>query len=303
MAKELIDLHIHSNCSDGVLSPKQIIDKAVENGVKTISITDHDTVSSYTSDLFQYAEKKKINLVPGVEISCKLNKIGIHILGYNFDLNNKELLKCLDSLRNARHNYLVDVSNALNKVGYVVNVSKLDLIEAVTKAHIAIDVIENELNKKLLLKEFGHIPSKGEFIETIMNEGCKAYVKKESVSPKEASEYIKKAGGKVVIAHPVAYRYEDNLNEEDIERLIEDINPFGLEANYIYVDKENRVIDECEIWNKIAKKHNLVSTIGSDYHNSDSIRPEIGLVNTSAKLGEKEMKTIIDMLNNHYKKY
>lgn len=284
MGRELIDLHIHSNCSDGVLNPKEIIDVAKKNNVSIISITDHDTIASYTNELFEYAKSKGIKLIVGVEISCKLNKVGIHILGYNFDLNNKELLECLDSLRNARHNYLINVSKALNDIGYVLNTSKLDSIEAVTKAHIALDVINNETNKELLLKDFGHIPSKGEFIETIMNEGCRAYVEKKSVTPKEASEYIKKARGKVVIAHPVAYKYEDNLTEEDIERLVEDIEPYGLEANYIYVDKNGNVIDECEIWNKVAKKHNLVVTTGSDFHASDGIRPEIGLVNIPTKL-------------------
>lgn len=284
MNRGLIDLHIHSNCSDGVLTPKEIIDVAKRNNVSIISITDHDTVAGYTSELFKYAKSNGIKLITGVEISCKLNKVGIHILGYNFDLNNKELLECLDSLRNARHNYLTNVSKALNDIGYVLNVSKLDSIQAVTKAHIALDVVENEANRELLIKEFGYIPSKGEFIETIMNEGCKAYVEKKSVTPKEASEYIKKAGGKVVIAHPVAYKYEDNLNELDIERLIESIEPYGLEANYIYVDRKDNIIDECEIWNKIAKKYNLVVTTGSDFHISDGIRPEIGLINTSIKL-------------------
>ena len=116
------------------------------------------------------------------------------------------------------------------------DVEKLDKIEAVTKAHIALNTIENPKNKEKLLVEFGHIPSKGEFIETIMNENCPAYVKKESLTPKEAAEIIRAAKGKVVLAHPVAYVHEDNFTEEDILAIVNDMKPDGLEANYLYFD-------------------------------------------------------------------
>ena len=104
----------------------------------------------------------------------------------------------------------------LNELGYIINVEELDKIDAVTKAHISLDVINNKENQRLLLKNFGHIPNKGEFIETVMNENCPAYVKKETVTPKEASDIIKSANGKVVLAHPVAYIHEDGLEDSDI---------------------------------------------------------------------------------------
>ena len=110
-------------------------------------------------------------LIPAVEISTKIKKCGIHVLGYNIDLNNENLIKKLSLLRNARHDYLNNVAKELEKLGYELNVSKLNKIDAVTKAHIALDVISNENNKRLLIKNFGYIPEKGEFIETIMNEG------------------------------------------------------------------------------------------------------------------------------------
>ena len=87
---EKIDLHIHTNCSDGMLSPKEVVDEAVKNGVSTIAICDHDTIDAYQEELFQYAKSKNIKLVVGVEISTKTNKSGIHVLGYNFDLENQE---------------------------------------------------------------------------------------------------------------------------------------------------------------------------------------------------------------------
>lgn len=173
-----IDLHIHSNYPDGKFSPKEIIDMAKQNNVKYISITDHDNIGGYSNELFEYANKNNITLIPGVEISTKTDKCGIHILGYNFDLNNKELVNQLCKLRNARHDYLHKMSNKLYELGYIVNINKLDKIDSITKGHIANDIVNNKSNEKQLIKYFGHLPNKGEFIETIMNEGCPAYIKK-----------------------------------------------------------------------------------------------------------------------------
>ncbi len=277
---EKIDLHIHSNLSDGTLSPKEIIDEAVKNNVNTIAIADHDTIDAYTKELYEYAKTNNINLINGVEISTKINKAGIHVLGYNFDLNNENFKQKLSSLRNARHDYLYNVAKKLKDLGYVINVEELDKIEAVTKAHISTDVINNKQNEDKLLKEFGHIPNKGEFIETIMNEGCPAYVKKETITPKEAGELIRIANGIVVLAHPVAYIYEDNLTEQDILEILKDMKADGIEANYIYYDRNNNRIDEVDKWNKFAKNNNLkIITIGSDFHNKDNIHPEIGFIN------------------------
>ena len=148
-----IDLHMHSNLSDGVLTPKEIIDTAKENGVDTICIADHDTIEAYTKELIEYAKENGINLIKGVEISTK-DKVGVHVLGYNIDINNEELKDTLYKLRNSRHIYLHDVSKALNKIGYKVNIEELDKVDAVTKAHIAEDVVSNIENKELLLKTF-----------------------------------------------------------------------------------------------------------------------------------------------------
>lgn len=148
-------------------------------------------------------------------------------------------------------------------------------------------------NRDNLINNFGHIPNKGEFIETIMNENCPAYVKKEQITPKEAAEIIRGAGGKVVLAHPVAYMHEDNLTEKDILKIVEDMKPDGIESNYIYVDRNNQIFDETKKWNEFAKENNLFVTIGSDFHNKDGIRPEIGLINTSLILEDKVIENIL----------
>lgn len=291
-----IDLHIHTTMSDGALTPKEVIDEAYKNGVSVIAISDHDTIEAYNDELFAYAESKNIKLINAVEMSTKTNKTGIHVLGYNLDLNNKEFRERLYKIRNARHDYLHNVAEKLNELGYLLNVEELDKIDAVTKAHISLDVIQNEKNKELLLKNFGHVPNKGEFIEAVMNENCPAYVRKESVTPKEAAEIIRAANGKVVLAHPVAYVHEDGLKDEDILKIIEDMKPDGLEANYLYVDSNNNKFDEIDKWNKFAKDNNLFVTAGSDFHSKDGHRPEIGFINQDFILSDEVANEIINNL-------
>ena len=296
--EKIMDLHVHTNCSDGSLSPKEVIDLAVKNGVTVISITDHDTIDAYSDELFDYAESRNLILIPGIEISTKYNKCGIHVLGYNFDLNDENLREELIKLKNARHNYLYDVSLKINELGYEVNVEKLDKIEVVTKADIALDVISNPNNKKLLLNVFGHIPNKGEFIEMLLNNGCPAYVEKYTITPRKAVEIIENAGGKAVFAHPVAYKYEDNLSDDDILAIVNDMKVKVIEANYHYVDKNNNKIEESSHWKEFAKSHNLLCSVGSDFHFDDGIRPSIGFKNWDIEFSRADAYVILDYLSN-----
>ncbi len=291
-----IDLHIHTNKSDGAFSPKEIIDEAAKNKVYAIAIADHDTTDAYNNELFEYAKLKNVKLINAVEISTKTDKSGIHVLGYNYDLKNEKFRQRLYEIRNARHIYLRKVAIKLEEFGYKINTEELDKIDAVTKAHIALDIINNEKNKEILTNNFGHIPNKGEFIETIMNENCPAYVRKESVTPSEAAKIIREAGGKVVLAHPVAYVHEDGLTEENISEIVKDMKPDGIEANYLYVDRNNNKINEVDIWNRFAKEYNLFVTIGSDFHNKDGIRPEVGFVNTDFILDDEKVDQILNNL-------
>ena len=147
-----IDLHIHTNKSDGAFSPKEIIDKAAKNKVYAIAIADHDTTDAYNNELFEYAKLKNVKLINAVEISTKTDKCGIHVLGYNYDLKNEKFRQRLYEIRNSRHTYLRKVAIKLEEFGYKINTEKLDKIDAVTKAHIALDIINNEKNIKKLLE-------------------------------------------------------------------------------------------------------------------------------------------------------
>ena len=293
-----IDLHIHTTCSDGHFTPFEIIDIASRNNVDAISICDHDTINAYTKELFEYAKSKNITLVKGVEISTRYYNRGIHVLGYNYDLDNEELNECLSKLQNARVDYLLNVSKKLKEYGYIVNTEHLLTFESVTKAHIALDIVNNKENEALLLKEFNHIPTKGEFIEAIMNEDCPCYVEKFSITPMEATKIIRKANGKVILAHPVCYNKEDNLEVNKIFDLVQLMKADGIEAHYLYLDKNNINANESPFWDKYAKDNNLLSTIGSDFHQLDGIHVELGFKNVDFKISKKEINQIMDTLLN-----
>lgn len=296
--EKIMDLHIHTNVSDGHLSPYEVIDKALENNCRILSITDHDSIDAYSDELFDYAEERNMILIPGVEISTKTDRCGIHVLGYNFDINDEKFKQELIKLRSTRHDYLVDVSVRLNELGYVVRVEQLDKIDAVTKAHIAMDIIDNDENNDKLFEVFGHIPSKGEFIETIMNEGCPGYVKRRSVSPKGAVDIIEKAGGKAVLAHPVCYKYEDGLTSDDIMNLVKEMDVSVIEAAYLYVDKKGNKIDEVSFWKKFANDNKLLCSVGSDFHNDDGVHPDIGFSNWDIEFSREEAYKLLDYLSN-----
>ena len=124
-----------------------------------------------------------------------------------------------------------------------------------------------------------------------------AYVEKKPITPAGAAELIRKARGKVILAHPVAYKYEDDLTDEEVMSIAESMNVDGIEANYIYIDKYNNRINEVEKWRRIAKENNLFVTLGSDFHNIDGIRPEIGLINEDIELTDEYLNDILSNLS------
>jgi predicted metal-dependent phosphoesterase TrpH len=271
---------------------------ALENDCRILSITDHDNIDAYSDELFDYAESRNMILIPGVEISTKIDKCGIHVLGYNFDINNEELRNKLKVLRNTRHDYLVKVAKKLEELGYKVNVEELDKIDSVTKSHIALDIIGNEENLDMLHKDFNHLPGKSEFIEALLIEGCPAYVKKEGITPKEAADLIRGAGGKVALAHPVCYKYEDGLTEDEILNIVKDMDANVIEATYLYVDRYGHRINEVDLWKNFAKDNNLLSSVGSDFHNIDDIHPLIGFKNWDVDFSKEEAVLLLNYLSN-----
>ena len=130
------DLHIHSNYSDGIKSPEEIIDSAIKDNIKYISITDHDSISS------QYVTKnnyKEVNIIPGIELSTEFREMELHILGYFMDIDNKELQEVVDELNTQRMKRVEDILFKLKKHDIKLDLEDLaiDIDSTVGRSHVA----------------------------------------------------------------------------------------------------------------------------------------------------------------------
>lgn len=298
-----IDLHLHTNNSDGSLSSQDVIKRAADLGVKILSITDHDTVAAYSEALYTQARKYGIFLISGVEIST-VDSVGrrFHILGYGIDVTSKTLTHELAKLRNARKIYAEQTIKKLQLYGWAVETATLENIPVITKAHIADSVLCHNANGVLLKRVFSRLPNRGEFIESMLNQGMPCYVKRHTIQPQEAVELIHEAGGTAIFAHPVAAIYEQDLTLQDIERSILKSSVDGIEALYYYYHKsgDDKEIDKIDNFVKISQRHQLLVSIGSDFHGAEEklgAFTEIGLTGkTSWHQYEKDLEPLIDRL-------
>lgn len=298
-----IDLHLHTNNSDGFLSSQDVIKRAADLEVKILSITDHDTVAAYSEALYTQARKYGVVLVPGVEIST-VDSVGrrFHILGYGIDVTSKILTHELAKLRNARKVYAEQAIKKLQLYGWAVETAVLENTPVVTKAHIADSILCHKANKVLLERVFSKLPNRGEFIESMLNQGTPCYVRRHTIQPQEAVKLIHEAGGIAIFAHPVAAIYEQDLTFQDIERSVLKSGVDGIEALYYYYHKsgDDQEIDKIDNFVKISHRHQLLVSIGSDFHGAEKklgAFTEIGLAGkTSWRQYEEDLEPLIDRL-------
>jgi len=242
-----IDLHVHTNYSDGIYSPREVLELAKESDHGVISITDHDNLDGYRNAI-EIAKEMDIELIPGVEISCLHKGRDVHILAYYLDTKNKEindLLKVIYDNRFHRANSMID---KLNEQGVMLDHEQIyeraGENNYLGRPHLAWALIEN-----------GYCKNKYEAFEKYLGEHCYAYVPKASPSVEKIIQVIRNAGGVSVLAHPYTLR-----NDE----LIYEIIKFGIDGMEVFYAKSN---DETVLhYNEIAQNNMLIRTGGSDFH-------------------------------------
>ncbi len=242
-----VNLHIHTNYSDGTFSPREVIEMANNFGLNVISITDHDNLDGYR-EAIQYAQQYNIELIPGVEISASHQNREVHILAYNIDPNSEEFNQLLNSIYNSRFLRAKKIVQKLAELDIY-----LDFDEIQKKAgennylgrpHISNALIEN-----------GFCKDKFEAFEKYLGEHCYAYIPKLAPDVKEVIEQVRKAGGISVLAHPYSLR-NDNY--------VYDIISFGIDGLEVFYAKCNDAL--IYHYNEIALKNGLIRTGGSDFH-------------------------------------
>ena len=253
----MIDLHTHSNFSDGTDSPAQLINKALATGITTIAITDHDSVAGIAQA--QSALRPGISLVAGAEISCQTDDgISVHMLGLLFDLENKDLISTMEKTRENRHGRMQRIIERLNEAGIEISIQDV-LAELAQGATLGRPHLADALIKK------GVVNSRDEAFSQMLHNKSKFYVAHYSPKPVEAIKLIKAAGGVAIIAHPMASHRGRTISIETFGDLIE----AGLDA--IEVDHRDHSPDEKNALIQLARDNNLVMTGASDYHGNGKL--------------------------------
>jgi len=269
-----IDLHTHTNCSDGFLSPVELLKKAKDYGLVALSITDHDTLQAYEDkSIFNFAISLGIDLIPGIEFSTiDENNNKYHVLGLMIDISNESLISLVDELQNNRLSYAKKVSESLRTDGWFIEIeSLLNSKESITKAHISRLLVANIKNEPKLLEYFNTIPSEGELTESLLIKGKKYYIPAEkSLTPREAIDVIHNARGLAILAHPAF----NIIKGEDLNILCDrfkSLNIDGFEAINIQFNKSNNDerVDLVKEFSDYAKNNHLLITGGSDFHHSN----------------------------------
>ncbi len=253
------DLHMHTNFSDGVYSSLEIIQRAKNNGVDIMSITDHDICLNVEENL-KFAKKIGIRYIPGIELSTNYLNKPVHLLGYFRDESylNEEIL-----------NYFAKIKEGRRKraVIFIENLKKLNNIEItydevasystgiIARPHIARAIVNNYPEYNL-----------DEIFRDIIGDYSKAYVSCCEISVQEGIDLLRRNNCVVVLAHPT-------LLKENVKEYVHSLNYDGFEGVYF----RNKDGDE-EFYRNLAKKRNMIITAGGDFHGTkgDTIHAEIG---------------------------
>ena len=253
-----IDLHVHSNASDGSFSPKEVVSLALEANMTAIALTDHDTISG-VAEALEAASDLDLQVIPGVELSCIYKEKELHILGLYIDHTNESLNRYLEETARKRHARNEDMLAAFRADGFDITMEDLMLgteKTTITRAHFA---------RALCNK--GYVSSPDQAFKKYLNPECKYYRKREVITPEETIEAIRNAGGFPVLAHPLQYKFGWKETEELI-MFLKDAGLAGLEcyhsSNNEYESGKLRVL---------ADKHALAVTGGSDFHGA--AKPDI----------------------------
>lgn len=256
-----VDMHIHTIASDGTFTPEEVVKRAKSFGMKTIAITDHDTVDGLAEGK-KIADEVGIEFIQGIEISCNIDNLEVHILGYFLNLEDEEFLTELEELKKARENRNKKVVEKLEKCGIVVDMEKVKNMapgNIISRVHIA-----------NYLVEIGAAFSKNDAFEKYLGKTGAAYVPKENFPPERAVKMLHANGAFVSMAHPKLITQNDGILENMISEL-KKLGLGGLEAVYgTFTPAEKRK------YKKMAKRHSLLVTGGSDFHGANREGIDIG---------------------------
>lgn len=263
----MVDLHVHSTCSDGTFTPEELVDYAIKKGLTAFALTDHDTVSGLDrainyADSLRHTPVQIPEVVPGIELSTEYQGKDIHMVGLFIDYHQPDFARYLEDFIHSRENRNKKMCALLREHGIDITYEAL-LAEfpgaVITRAHFA----------RYLLSH-GYIQSLKEAFDRYVGDRCPCFVPREKVTPAQAVELILGAGGVPVLAHPILY----HMSDDRLEALVADLKSIGLvgiEAIYsTYNTAEERQI------RGLASKYGLKISGGSDFHGANKPKIDLG---------------------------
>lgn len=286
--EKLKDLHSHSIFSDGEDSPDEIIINSSKEGLDTVAITDHDTILGLHNITIEPAEYK-IELISGIELTARIPKGRMHILGHDFDKENETLNKRTNDLHN-NSVYSVAAIICQLKKDYGITFSTEEILNILNQQR---NIGRPDIAK--LLKENGYVNTTDEAFDRFLNP---AYQKcggaKKGIPYEECIDLIRGANGIASLAHPHTLL----MPPEELDQFVGHLKSCGLEGIEVYhSDHTPEMVKE---YLRLAEKYDLLITGGSDYH-GPSLKPEIKLGRGRGNLKIKQL-TLLDEIHRRHKK-
>ena len=256
-----IDLHVHSNKSDGTYTPSELVDYALQKGLSAFALTDHDTTDGL-EEAAAYAENKPIEVIPGIEFSSENEGKDIHVVGLYINYDAPAFQARLKSFVDSRINRNIKMCRNLQEAGIDITFDKLCAENpgaVITRAHYA-----------AYLTEHGYVTSRAEAFSKYVGDNCKYYVPREKITPAQAVELILQAGGVPILAHPPLY-HMGNERLDALVGVLKQAGLMGIEAFYSSYSNQ----DERDML-RLAKKYDLLLSGGSDFHGDNKPGLDLG---------------------------
>ncbi len=258
----LCDLHLHSTASDGSMTPKEVVRSAHAAGMRGMALTDHDTVAGFI-EARREAEDLEIEILSGVEISAVHDSNEVHILGYDFDVEDRPFCELLDDLRERRNRRIPKIVTRLNEIGIPIQSERVFAIaenQSPGRPHIARVLVELEICR-----------TTQEAFDRYLGDGKPAHLKRNAISAEQAISAIHAAGGIASLAHPAM---RSSHPPGGLSGQIESLRRLGLDA--LEVHHPSHLRRTRRNLKRLARHFELLMTGGSDCHGDGSPGVAIG---------------------------
>lgn len=251
-----IDLHVHSNASDGAQNPADVVGEAKKAGLDAFALTDHDTLAGLP-EARAAASLMGLKIYTGCEVSAVYEEAPVHVLGYFMDESHPRLLRELALIRDDRVERAQGMVAKLRDLGVDVTWEQVRgraKGESVARPHVAAAMVEAGAIRAV----------KDAFTEEWIGEGGRAYVEKKALTPQGAVDLIREAGGAAVLAHPVWFKKDTDGLPGGLITSLADHGLAGIEVHH--PDHDEAAVER---FGSLARDLGLIGTGSSDYHGNE----------------------------------